>query len=165
MPIRESERHRYPPPKEWRAIRARIMERAKNRCECQGECGDDHLGATGETDAEHAALITRCLAPHGALIIRREGMPQFFDEHSPCGGCAGGDPDCARAVRVVLTIAHLNHTPEDNRDENLRAMCQRCHLKYDAAHHTKNARATIKARKAVGELPGLGGSERDGRGR
>ena len=43
---------------------------------------------------------------------------------------------------VVLTIAHLNHTPEDNRPENLRAWCQRCHLTYDAKHHAMNAART-----------------------
>ena len=39
-----------------------------------------------------------------------------------------------KTVKVVLTIAHLNHTPEDCRPENLRALCQRCHNQYDAKH-------------------------------
>jgi len=42
-----------------------------------------------------------------------------------------------RMVKIVLTIAHLNHTPEDCRDENLRALCQQCHLRYDAKHHAE----------------------------
>jgi len=64
-------------------------------------------------------------------------------------------PDC-RAVnhaphpvtgkRVVLTIAHLDHTPEHCAPENLRAMCQRCHLTYDASHHAATARQTRRAR-------------------
>jgi len=37
-------------------------------------------------------------------------------------------------IKVVLTCAHLNHTPEDNRRENLAALCQACHLAYDAPH-------------------------------
>ena len=44
--------------------------------------------------------------------------------------------------KVVLTVAHLNHLPEDCRAENLKAMCQRCHLRYDAKHHSANAKAT-----------------------
>lgn len=36
---------------------------------------------------------------------------------------------------VVLTTAHLNHTPEDCDDSNLKAMCQGCHLHYDKDHH------------------------------
>jgi hypothetical protein len=42
---------------------------------------------------------------------------------------------------VRLTIAHLNHTPEDCRPENLKAMCQRCHLRYDTDHHLQTRRA------------------------
>lgn len=33
---------------------------------------------------------------------------------------------------MVLTVAHMNHTPEDCTLENLRALCQRCHNRYDA---------------------------------
>lgn len=40
----------------------------------------------------------------------------------------------------TLTVAHLNHTPEDCRSENLKAMCAPCHLKYDAAHHAETRR-------------------------
>ncbi|WP_078316022.1 hypothetical protein [Mycobacterium sp. D16Q16] len=46
---------------------------------------------------------------------------------------------------VVLTVAHLNHTPEDCRDENLRAMCQGCHLHYDAEHHAQTRQRTHTA--------------------
>lgn len=38
------------------------------------------------------------------------------------------------AVWVVLTIAHLDHNPENCDPENLRALCQRCHNRYDAKH-------------------------------
>jgi hypothetical protein len=44
---------------------------------------------------------------------------------------------------VVLTTAHLNHTPEDCRDENLAAMCQGCHLHYDRDHHAQTRRETL----------------------
>ena len=39
--------------------------------------------------------------------------------------------------RNTLTVAHLNHVPEDVRDGNLMAMCAPCHLKYDATHHAQ----------------------------
>lgn len=41
---------------------------------------------------------------------------------------------------VVLTVAHLDHTPENCADENLRAMCQRCHLRYDVDQHRESRR-------------------------
>ncbi|WP_428266135.1 hypothetical protein [Haliangium sp.] len=55
-----------------------------------------------------------------------------------------------RAVRargqVVLTTAHLDHQPENCAAENLLAMCQRCHLRYDIAHHAETRRRTRDAR-------------------
>ncbi len=42
----------------------------------------------------------------------------------------------ATGSRVILTIAHLDHDPENwqVKDERLRALCQRCHLGYDRKH-------------------------------
>lgn len=40
----------------------------------------------------------------------------------------------------TLTVAHLNHTPEDVRKENLKALCAPCHLRYDAKHHAETRR-------------------------
>jgi len=54
--------------------------------------------------------------------------------------------------RIVLTVAHLDHRPENCADENLKAMCQRCHLRYDVAHHRRNAAATRRAAKQNREL-------------
>jgi hypothetical protein len=54
---------------------------------------------------------------------------------------------------VVLTVAHLDHTPENCADDNLKAMCQRCHNRYDMPMR----RAGIARRKrealAMQELP------------
>ncbi len=141
MPIRPSERARYP--RDWKAISLRIRERAQNRCECDGRCGYTHLD---ENDKP-----ATCGAPNGKLILRDEYEPELFVVHSPCGACVGGDPD-HKPVRVVLTVAHLNHTPEDCRDENLMAMCQRCHLSLDRYHHGHNARETRRSRKAHRDL-------------
>jgi hypothetical protein len=63
-----------------------------------------------------------------------------------------GEPAQWAKGTVILTVAHLNHTPEDCRDENLKAMCQRCHLRYDHEHHQRNAAATRRAKKQNGEL-------------
>ena len=46
---------------------------------------------------------------------------------------------------VVLTTAHLNHTPEDCDPGNLRAMCAGCHLHYDRGHHRVTAATTRAA--------------------
>jgi hypothetical protein len=54
--------------------------------------------------------------------------------------------------RIVLTVAHLDHQPENCADENLKAMCQRCHLRYDVDHHRRNAARTRRAQKNNREL-------------
>ncbi|WP_327732937.1 hypothetical protein OG749_02715 [Streptomyces nojiriensis] len=36
---------------------------------------------------------------------------------------------------VGLTTGHINHQPEDVREENLLATCQLCHLRIDHGHH------------------------------
>ena len=44
--------------------------------------------------------------------------------------------------RIVLTIAHLDHIPEHCEEENLKAMCQKCHNNYDIEHRQKTRRMT-----------------------
>jgi len=42
-----------------------------------------------------------------------------------------------RAIVVVLTISHTNHDINDNREENLKALCQRCHNRHDIDYRKK----------------------------
>lgn len=55
-----------------------------------------------------------------------------------------GEPHPVTTSTVVLTVAHLDHTPENVDPANLLAMCQRCHLAYDRDHH-----AAERARRAL----------------
>lgn len=59
--------------------------------------------------------------------------------------------------KIVLTVAHLDHTPENCDDTNLLAMCQRCHLTYDIDEHRATAARTRAAETATWNtpLPGL----------
>jgi hypothetical protein len=68
-----------------------------------------------------------------------------------------GLPNPVTGRTVILTVAHLDHTPANCDPGNLRAMCQRCHLSYDREHHIANARAKRRNRRATGDLfdPGL----------
>jgi hypothetical protein len=56
-----------------------------------------------------------------------------------------GQAAYATGSLVVLTVAHLDHTPENCDPTNLRAMCQGCHLHYDKDHHRETAAATRRA--------------------
>jgi len=70
-----------------------------------------------------------------------------------CGVAVNGLPSPHTGSKVVLTVAHLNDTPEDCSYNNLRAMCQRCHLKYDMHIHVANRRNDRNERLGAPELP------------
>ncbi|MGJ5667779.1 hypothetical protein QLG13_07910 [Rhodococcus aetherivorans] len=67
---------------------------------------------------------------------RCEGSPEYPDCRA-----VNYQPHPVTGSKVILTIAHLDHTPENCHPDNLRAWCQRCHLKYDAEHHAEQRRA------------------------
>jgi hypothetical protein len=57
---------------------------------------------------------------------RCEGSPLYPDCRA-----ANGEPHPVTGGKVVLTVAHLDHVPENCDRANLRAWCQRCHNTYD----------------------------------
>ena len=78
---------------------------------------------------------------------RCEGSPDYPDCRAE-----NGKPHPETGSRVVLTVAHLNHQPEDCRPENLRAWCQRCHNHYDAPMRRAGMAVREKGQNAVGDL-------------
>lgn len=112
-------------PANWKSeIRPRILERACNKCEV-------------------------CGVPNGIEIIRGlyNGIECYQDidsniyisdtseyvDYAELGILQGND----KVIKVVLTIAHLDHDTTNNSADNLKAMCQKCHLRYDAEQHAK----------------------------
>lgn len=113
----------------WSEIRQEVLERAGHKCE---QCGVPNHWLRNKTTGE----------------VTNDGMQAETWE------LADGD----KVTYIVLTIAHLNHVPEDvgepgNRP-NLKAWCQKCHLAYDHEHHQRNAHSTRRNRKAMGDLFG-----------
>jgi 5-methylcytosine-specific restriction endonuclease McrA len=87
------------------------------------------------------------VAVKDAAEWRCEGSPAFPDcraEH--------GQPHPVTGSKVVLTTAHLDHTPENVDRANLKAWCQRCHLVYDKDHHAQTRAATRRACAGTAEL-------------
>ena len=120
MPIKPENRKRYP--KDWKAIRAAILERANHRCE---QCG----------------------IQHHVWRNRETGQWTSDDMRAETWSMDG-----EHVSWIVLTIAHLDHTPENCDPDNLRAWCQCCHLRYDHTHHAQTAYKTRRAGKAAGDL-------------
>lgn len=147
MPIRADLKHFYG--KEWRTVtRPRILARAADKCE---DCGKPNR-----------RVVEQSAQPGPALIWRRLNKRTFGqgsgwrDNH---GKKLKGPvwPNNKKLVRVVLTVAHVNHVSGDDRDENLKALCQWCHLNHDREHHraTRQARKD-QARPILAELAGAG---------
>jgi 5-methylcytosine-specific restriction endonuclease McrA len=67
-------------------------------------------------------------------------------------GAINGQPHPITGSKVVLTIAHLDHTPENCDPANLRAWCQRCHNAYDAKTRQAGIRKRRLAAMAIGDL-------------
>lgn len=140
MPVKPENRKRYPAPREWRRIRARILERAGDRCE--------------KCKAPNRQLVARGAkgSPDESTYMLERGDVHSADDGRHLGVARGSEYSFGRMVRIVLTIAHLDHQPENNSDDNLRAYCQRCHLLHDVDHHKATAAATRHARRAVADL-------------
>ncbi len=141
MPIKPENKARYP--ENWKQIREAILERANNCCE-------------------------QCKVPNGWRIARGVGpFAGTYQVEDANVYCAETGEYIARVrmseyqvktmVTIVLTIAHLDHIPEncDGMDKggpvlpieqsNLRALCQMHHLRHDAKHHAETARQTRRA--------------------
>jgi hypothetical protein len=67
-------------------------------------------------------------------------------------GAAQGEPHPETGSRVVLTVAHLDHNPQNCAPDNLRALCQCCHLRYDAQEHARHAAETRRQRRGWYQL-------------
>lgn len=147
MPIRSDLKHLYTGP-EYEARRESILLRANNCCE-------------------------RCFAPNRTTVVRQYGWWTPFTlpaaaynmgwsidgvhgyklalpwRHEGVTGvrhaCFGWGP-ASRVVRVILTLAHLDHDPTNNDPANLAALCQWCHLHQDRKQHAHNRRVTRAAK-------------------
>ena len=60
--------------------------------------------------------------------------------------------DGDKIAKIVLTVGHLDHQPENCADENLKAWCQRCHNRYDAPTRARGIKERAKTKRAVGDL-------------
>lgn len=76
-------------------------------------------------------------------ILKRAGNRCEF-----CGA-ENYQPHPITGSKVILTVAHLNHDVTDNRPENLRALCQKCHNGYDASERAKNRKNNKKRKNGV----------------
>lgn len=140
MPIRKELRKFYG--REWLTVtRPRILARAGNCCEhCGKPNGEFVYTRTGSTPTEHWMEWKAIVEPVGVMWCVHSRPRDIQGPRRPISYNALMRM-AARVIRVVLTVAHLNHTPGDDRDENLAALCQWCHLILDLPHHHESRAA------------------------
>lgn len=141
MPIRPERRHLYPA--NWKTeIVPMVRERSGDCCEVCGVKNDSR--------------IVRSFSRQDWAYLQGDKLPfptQCFDDVS--GAETITDVRFTvwlKPVRIILTVAHLNHDETDNRPENLAHLCQLHHNRHDSAHRKKNAAAAMRAsRNAVAD--------------
>lgn len=154
MPIKPENRRRYPP--EWPAIRHQVLEQARYRCEWPGCTARHH--AVGQWRQSITGMWRWLpLGGNGPCDLAGEGIDYRTDERLSYAEAreyaAANQASDGKLIVIVLTIAHLDHRPENCGRSNLQAMCQRHHLAYDQEHHTTTAYMTRRAKLRNLELP------------
>jgi hypothetical protein len=74
---------------------------------------------------------------------------RFNRAQNKCEVCGAANymPHPITGSKVILTVAHLDHTPENCDYTNLKAMCQKCHNNYDKNHRKQ----TIRKAHTIGQ--------------
>jgi hypothetical protein len=137
MPVRPERKHLYPA--NWKSeIVPAVRKRSGNRCE---KCG-----------VRHGQLIARTTDGRGFIHIGMAFFPSSPVIDADTGMATGqyaADVQLQPVIKIILTVAHLNHDEADCRMENLAHWCQLHHNRLDAKHRAIG----VKARKAMREVP------------
>ena len=98
-------------PDNWKTeIRPRILKRDENKCKF---CGIRNYTIGWRDDT---GKFEEC-------------NPLYISEFLPSD---------RKEIKIILTVAHLDHKLDDHSDENLAALCQKCHLDYDIEQNNIN---------------------------
>ena len=123
------------------------------------DCGADH--------AELLPLTAALSSPNAGALNPDSDAGAMFDSAFSRAGFSRASgivrerrgTDSAFAMEGALSrsshtgiLLHFSEYPENCADDNLKALCQRCHLRYDHEHHMQNAAVTRRKGKAVAEL-------------
>lgn len=132
MPIKPENKALYPP--YWRQLSKYIREeRAGNKCE---SCGvENRIGVfrcTYEGRECYQTFNGDLYDANTSELIARD--TENWDDLTPTGSNL--------AIKVILTVAHLDHNPVNSHPSNLKALCQRCHNRHDAKHRAETRRNT-----------------------
>jgi hypothetical protein len=149
-------------PTDWEERRARILDRAKHRCE---RCGlPNHAVGYRDDDGRFVPNAGNLVCDDSGRGMNYETghrltateAREFVDQYNDCTVGKSKrltDWEGNRWFFVRLTIAHtVEDGPLDCPDSDLLALCERCHNRMDAPMRRRNANRTLQSRRAVGSL-------------
>ncbi|NEZ64817.1 hypothetical protein D0962_18835 [Leptolyngbyaceae cyanobacterium CCMR0082] len=116
-------------PDSWEQIAHSVKQEAGWCCE---ECGRP-CRKPGEKEGQ---ILDRLSA-----YWKDDWMESVWDEDF-------GWVDVEKPTRFVLTVAHLDHRPENCARDNLKALCSVCHLKLDNTTSARFQKQQAKAERA-----------------
>jgi hypothetical protein len=95
-----------------------------------------------------------CQRPHDAIFYSLSGGGWIDPATGEAwlAGVPASELKIVGTTRLMLACAHLDHDPTNGADENLSALCQRCHMIHDQPHHQAQRRITLRSRWAIGDL-------------
>lgn len=112
-------------PANWKSeLRPAVLTRANNCCEA---CGVSNYA------------VVRWNIAHGGYDEYNESPTTYAEAREIWIDLMAADEYSDWKV-IVLTIAHLDHDVTNNALENLKALCQRCHLNYDREDNHRRRR-------------------------
>lgn len=122
------------PPNWFNEIRPRILKRANNCCEFCKVPNSVYV-FRGKLDGQEVYQRS-----DGNIYAYPSGKYITTDVFAPVAPI--NDDPLRTAIKIVLTIMHLDHDPENwqVKDERLKAGCQKCHLAYDAPEKARKRR-------------------------
>ena len=130
---------------DWNELSLKVRGEAGQRCEARMPCGD-------RCEARNGFWVSRLDTDLETLVCAESGELEPLTQ-----GLVGG-VGWRKPIRVVLTVAHLDHDPSNNLRENLQALCQLHHLRLDADQHAESARRTrARKKREREEAQGQGG--------
>jgi hypothetical protein len=121
---------KYPP--NWKELRAQVLKRAQNRCE---KCGVENYSVLKKGSGRKPCPTDWDMI-YSRIRHSHSNMTESLKYHG--------------FKKIILTIAHLDHDEENHEVKigRLKALCQRCHLRYDVEEKKRRR----KSKKAVGDL-------------
>lgn len=127
---------------EWKTkIRPDILKREGNCCKvCKVENGAAIFRGYIFTGNGKIEIYQK---PDGSIFDAETGRKIFDGSVYASIEPLSGNPN-QRAIKVVLTIAHLDQNKDNNNYDNLAALCQK--------HHMKNARDSRTKKKGLQSL-------------